>query len=1155
MAKEQKMTNTKENKIKREFKLTTIALKNQNSVFLVTFVMIIFGFISYVNMPKELFPEVSFPWVLVQTAYPGNPPVDIENLITRPIEKEIESIKGIKKINSTSAQDASMIIIEFNFGVDISDVLQDVKDAVDKARNELPNDLPYDPLVMDIDPSEFPIMNLNLSGDFSIDQLKEYAERLEDEIETIGEISKVEIVGIAEKEIKINIDQHKLEAFNMSFHDVENAIASENLSISGGEIKIDGTIRSVRTVGEFKSTDEILNIIVKSEKGNIVYLRDVADVIEGYEDAKSFARLNRQPVVSLQVIKKSGENLLSATKKIDEILIKAKQSNLIPQNLNLTITNDQSDMIEKQLNNLVNSMVISVVFVVMVLFFFLGTRNALFVGLAIPLTMLMSIVILNLIGYRINMMVLFGLILALGMLVDNAIVVVENIYRFVDNGHPKLEAAKLAVGEIAVPIITSTATTLAAFIPLAFWDQLMGEFMKYLPITLIIVLSSSLFVALVIIPVFSYSFIKTGQGNIETVNKKRAIIIMAAFAGIALIGYIMKAYFMANLLMCGAVLTIFNITFLNKSGNWFKNKFLVILENSYLKLLKFTLKGKKPLLFILGTILLLVFSIILLYVRQPKIEFFPSSDPTFINIMAKMPIGTDINATNEKMKEIENYVIHLLKPFEKDSVVKSVLTNIGTGANLENDLTAIGQALKPDKGLITVSFVDYEFRNNVNTSEIMKMLSDSLLGRYPGILLTIEKNRMGPPTGKPINIEVSGFEYSEILNQTDSLSRIIEHANIDGIEGLRIDMDLGKPEMIVTINRENARRFGLSTGQIATTIRTALFGKEISDFKIGEDEYPIQLRLKEKYRNDVTSLMNQKIVFRTKMGKLRKIPISAVANFDNGTTYGSVRRKDTKRVVTLYSNVIEGYNANEINKEIKETLKNYHMPKGYEYKFTGEQQDQAESEAFLAKAMLIAISLIILILVSQFNSIIKPGIIIASVLFSTIGVFGGIATFNMPFVVIMTGIGIVSLAGVVVNNAIVLIDYIDLLKARKREELGLKPKTPLPADVETDCVVTAGKTRLRPVLLTAITTILALFPMAFEININFSSLLNNFDPEFYVGGDMAAIWAPISWTVIFGLTFATFLTLVVVPAMYVIASRVKLSILKMTGKIKNAELI
>lgn len=1137
-----------QNKIIREFKLTTLALKNQNSVFLATFVMIIFGFISYVQMPKELFPEVAFPWVLVQTTYPGNPPIDIENLVTRPLEKEIESIKGIKKINSTSAQDASMIIIEFNFGVDIGDVLQDVKDAVDKARNELPNDLPYDPLVMDIDPSEFPIVNLNLSGDFSIDELKEYAERLEEEIETIPEISKVQIIGVTEKEIKINVDQHKLESFEMSFGDIDGAIASENLSISGGEIKTEGTIRSVRTVGEFKTIDEILNIIVKSDKGNIVYLRDVAEVIDGYEDATSYARLNKQPVVSLQVIKKSGENLLSATEKMDKILQSAKENNLIPEGLNLTVTNDQSDMIEKQLDSLVNSMVISIVFVVMVLFFFLGTRNALFVGLAIPLTMLMSIVILNMIGYRINMMVLFGLILALGMLVDNAIVVVENIHRFVDNGHSKFDAAKLAVGEIAVPIIASTATTLAAFIPLAFWDQLMGEFMKYLPITLIVVLSSSLFVALVIIPVFASTFIKVDENKNEVINKKRAIILMIAFAVIAGFGYLAKAYFVANLLMFGAVLTIFNITFLNRLGNWFKNKFLVVLENSYVRLLNYTLRGFKPAMIIIATVLLLIFTIVLMNIVKPKVEFFPSSDPSFINIMAEMPIGTDINTTNEKMKEMENYVIHLLEPYNKDSVIKSVLTNVGTGANLQNDMSSIGEALKPDKGLITVSFVDFEDRKGINSSEVMKMLSDSMLGKYPGVILTIEKNRMGPPTGKPINIEVSGFEYSAILNQTDSLTRIIENSDIEGIEGLKIDMDLGKPEMVITIDRESARRFGLSTGQIASTIRTALFGKEISDFKIGEDEYPIQLRMDESFRNDVTSLMNQKIVFRNNSGKLMKIPISAVASFDNSTTYGAVRRKDTKRVVTLYSNVIEGYNANDINLQIKEALKDYNMPKGYEFKFTGEQQDQAESAAFLMRAMLIAVSLIILILVSQFNSIIKPGIIIASVVFSTIGVFGGIATFNMSFVVIMTGIGIVSLAGVVVNNAIVLIDYIDLVKARKREELGLEPKTPLPKDIANECVVTAGKTRLRPVLLTAITTILALFPMAFEININFGTLLSNFNPEFYVGGDMAAIWAPISWTVIFGLTFATFLTLVVVPAMYTIAARFKLTVLKWAGK-------
>ncbi len=1144
-------TDSENNNIKdsviREFKLTTLALKNKTSIFLLTLLLAAFGIYSYISLPKELFPDIVAPYVMVQTTYPGNPPIDIENLISKPIEKELETIKGIKEISSTSAQDASMIFIEFNPDVEIKDALLDVKDAVDKAKNELPNDLPYDPLVMDIDFSEFPIININLSGDYSIDELKKYGEILEDEIETIYEISKVEIQGINEKEVKINIDQHKMEAFQISFGDIESAVAYENMSISGGEIKLENTRRTIRTIGEFKNIKEIENIIVKHEEGNIVYLKDVAEVIDGYEEPTSYARLNKQPVVLLQVIKKGGENLLSATAQIEEILKEVREKHILPDDLKITITNDQSDMIKKQLNNLENSMIISIIFVVTVLFFFLGTRNALFVGLAIPLSMFLSFVILRAIDYRINMIVLFGIILALGMLVDNAIVVVENIYRFVDRGYSRFNAAKQAVGEIAIAIIASTATTLAAFLPLAFWDSMVGEFMKFLPITLIIVLSSSLFVALVIIPVFSSTFIKKAPQN-DSPNKKRVFKLIAIFIGIAIISYFAGFIAFANILIIAAIITISNLYFLNRLGNWFQNDFLKKLENRYLRLLRFALRGRNPIAFFISTIVLLFLVIGMIGVRKPDVEFFPPNDPSYINILAELPVGTDIAATDIFMIEMDNYVTDELKPYKE--IIKSILTNVGSGARGENELIVGGsQSTRPNKGLITITFVDYDFRKGINTSGIMKNLSDKLIGKYPGVTITIEKNKMGPPTGKPINIEISGKNYVQLINTTDTIQQIIEKSKIDGIEGLKMDLNIGKPEMLVTIDRDKARRFGLSTAMIASTIRTALFGKEISDFKAGEEEYPIQLRMMDKYRYSIASLMNQKITFRNDQGKLMQVPISAVADFKYSTTYSAVRRKDMKRVITLYSNVIEGYNANSINEQLKDVLKNYKIPEGYDYKFTGEQQDQQESMSFLIRALLIAMSLILIILVSQFNSIIKPFVIMASVLFSTIGVFGGIAIFDMNIIVAMTGVGIISLAGVVVNNAIVLIDYIDLLKKRKHKELGLDEGVSLPIEEATECIVQGGKTRLRPILLTAITTILALIPMATGMNIDFAGLLNNFAPNIYFGGDMVHFWGPISWTIIFGLTFATFLTLVIVPVMYRIANNAKFALLRMTGSL------
>jgi multidrug efflux pump subunit AcrB len=1123
-------------KVKREFKLTTLALKNKNTIFLMTIALAAFGLFAYIKLPKELQPDIVIPTILVQTIYPGNAPIDIENLISRPLEKEIETIKGIKELRSTSAQDYSIVLVEFNTNVEIADALDEVKDAVDKAKRELPNDLEDDPIVEDIEMSEFPIININLSGDYSLVELKKYAEYLEDEFEAIYEVSRVDIKGINDREIKINVDMHKLAAVGLNFKKIENAIVAENLSISSGEVKLGGTRRSIRTIGEFKSMKDIENIIVKNENLRIVYLKDVAEVIDGYAEPNSFARLDKQAVVSLQVVKKSGENILATIDQVSEILEKAKENHSLPTDLKITKTNDTSDMVRMQLSNLENSMILGMIFVIIVLFFFLGTRNALFVGFAIPMSMMISFVVLSLLGFRINMVVLFSLILALGMLVDNAIVVVENIVRFNKKGHNLFSAAKNAVGEIAMPIISSTMTTLAAFLPLVFWDSIIGEFMKYLPITLIIVLSSSLFVALVIIPVFASTFdpVKKPKPN----NKKKVNIVVLSLLIFAAFLYVVKFNVLANLIVIGSLLTLFNVYYFKSKGKWFQDVFLPYLENIYLKVLEKVLHKYNPIIVLFGTIILFVVTMIFLYIRSPKIEFFPDGDPKYINILAELPIGTDITTTNEFMLKMENHVDVILKPYSK--IVESKLTNVGSGSNSENDFFAVGDT--PNKGRMTITFVDYEYREGFNTSNIMKEISNKLNGIYPGVLISVEKNSMGPPTGKPINIEISGKEFDKILALTDTIEDFINEAKIDGIEGFKIDLDVGKPEMIIHINRDKARRFQLSTGQIASTIRTALYGKEISDYKEGEDEYPIQLRMMDKYRYDIPALLNQTMTFQNQSGKWIHIPISALVSTEYSTTYGAVKRKNMDRVVTLYSNVIEGFNANEINTKIKERLKYFDMPVGYEYAFTGEQEDQQESMEFLIRALIIAVSLILIILVSQFNSVVRPVLILATVFFSTIGVFGGIATFNMNFVVIMTGIGIVSLAGVVVNNAIVLVDYIELLKKRKRKKLNIEEDTMLTPQQSIDCVVEGGKTRLRPVLLTAITTILGLIPMAVGLNINFRTLLTEFDPQFSIGGDMVSMWGAISWTVIFGLSFATILTLIILPAMYHLAFLIKFKI-------------
>lgn len=1136
-------TENKQKKSIREFKLSSLSLKNRTSVLILTVIVALFGALAYKAMPKELFPEIVFPQIYVSTVYPGNSPLDMENLITRPLEKEIKPIKGIKVMRSTSVQDYSAILVEFTPDVDVEIALQDVKDAVDKAKRELPSDLDTDPTVMDIDFSEFPVMNVNLSGDYSIDDLKEYAEYLQDEIETVQQISKVELKGALEREIVVSVDLHKIEPLQISLMDIENAIAYENMSISSGDLLTDGSRRTVRVVGEFKSVKEIEGIVVKHERGNVVYLRDVATVEDAYKERNSFARLDGDPVVSLDVIKKGGENLLMATDEIFKIIEKAKKEKF-PSDLHITVTNDQSEQTRDQLLNLENSIYSGVILVVLVLQFFLGLRNALFVGIAIPMSMLTAFMVMSIMGVSINMIVLFSLILALGMLVDNAIVVIENIYRlYHEEGYTAMEAARQGVGEVAVPIISSTATTVAAFFPLLFWDDIMGEFMKFLPITLIIVLSSSLFVGLVINPVVTAIFMKKGSDE-KKLNYGRMFAFVGVMVAISVIAYVGGVFPVGTIFGLIAVVTLANVFVLAPASKWFQNVFLTRLENIYLKTLKFVLSGWKSIIIMIGTFALMIGSIMFFFATDPDIVQFPVTEPKYVNIFVEMPTGTDIYTTDSVAHLIEAEVNEIIE--EDSSIIRSVVTNVGQGSSDPMDGPSQGET--PNKARITVSFVEFQYRDGRKTSDVMKRLTAGIT-RRPGVFVAVDKNREGPPTGKPINIEVTGDDFERLLAIVADVRGKIEAAGIDGIEGFKVDLDATKPELLVDIDRAKARRYGLSTGQIGGALRTSLFGKEVSKFKDGEDDYPIMLKLIDEQRYNASALLNERITFRDQSnGQIVQVPISSVADIKYNTSYGSVKRKDMDRAVTLYSNVIEGFNETKVVNQIRAEMEGYELPEGYTIKFTGSQEEQASSMAFLATAMMIAVALIGLILVSQFNSGVKPFIIITAVMFSTIGVFLGLAVFRMDFVVMMTGIGIVSLAGIVVNNAIVLIDYIDLLRARKREELGYEEGQSLPLPLAIECIVQAGKTRLRPVLLTAITTVLGLIPLAIGLNINFYTIISELDAHIYLGGDNVAFWGPMSWTIIFGLTFATFLTLVVVPIMYYLLERLGIGINRMMGK-------
>lgn len=1252
-------------KNQKEFGLSSWAVANRKTVYLIITMILVMGIGAYTSMPKENFPELKIPEIYVGVAYPGNGPKIIADKITDPIEKELNSIKNVDEIKSNSIDGFASIQVKFDFKVTAKQALQDVKDAVDKARASkgFPTDLPVEPNIFELDVSEMPIMNINLSGDYSINQLKEYAEILEDRIEDLQEISEVEIRGIQEQEMQILIDPKKAEAVNVSFNDIQGAIANENITMSGGEYLDGKTKRTIQIEGKFKTAEQISNVIVKQEDYKPVYLKDIATVEFTDSDTTSYARERGNTVVMLDVKKRSGENLLDASAKINEILEEVQEQKLIPAGVNISVTNDQSDKTEEMVSNLENSIIFGVLLVVGVLLFFLGLRNSLFVGVAIPLSMFMSFLILSAMGVTLNVMVLFSLVLALGMLVDNGIVVVENVQRLMEEGVDAFTAVKKGVGEIAWPIIASTATTLGAFIPLAFWPGIMGEFMKYLPITLIIVLGSSLFVALIINPVLVAMYMKLKEDKPEvkvnlivgaslaiiaalpavlglegldflliflffsvgmvlvflntfkkynTVVKFILSILLGIFVGgfiagllfaggssmagtIILLGAMLmlvgKYLFISsdtpistillpsmlliglglvyvmlgqiapgNFLLIGGASIILNKLFLPIIDG-FQNKFLPWLETAYEKLVQFSINGAKPILFFIGMIVLLVVSFAVLGLFTPKVLFFPENEPNYVNIFIQHPIGTSINETNKTTLEIEKILEEELipneiadtvnLPFEK-WIIQSIIAQVGEGTSDPGEGVSMGNT--PHKGRVTINFAEFKNRGDYSTAEIMDKISRGLKNRFPAdIQITVAKNKEGPPTSPPINIEVSGnVEYDSLIAEAERIRLFLDRKNVGGVEQLKLNVETGKPELQIEIDRDKARLFNTSTAQIGNAIRTALFGSDISTYKVEDETYDIVMRFNNKQRNDLDALLDQKLIFRNNKGQLLRIPVRSLIKDPKPTnTYSTVVHKDLIPMVTVHSNVSEGYNPNEVVAELKGMMDEYtaenDMNDAISFNFTGEQEEQAKEMAFLSKALGIAVFIILLVIVMQFNAFSTPAIIMFAVVFSLIGVLLGLVIFQMDFVIMMTMIGIISLAGVVVNNAIVLIDYTNLLRQRKREELGLGEFDQLPMEEIRTAIVQAGKTRLRPVLLTAITTVLGLIPLAVGINIDFTSLLTEYNANFYIGGDNTMFFGPMSWTIIFGLTFATFLTLVIIPVMYLLFYQFKLWLYRMAN--------
>jgi multidrug efflux pump len=1113
----------------KEFFATSWAIDNKTSIYVLAVFITLLGITSYRSIPKEQFPEIVIPTILVNTVYPGTSPEDMENLVTRPIEKQLKGIAGVKKITSNSLQDFSSIAIEFTTDVQVPEAKQRVKDAVDKSKSDLPDNLLKDPDVMDIDFSEIPIMYIQISGNYDLDQLKKYADVAQDRIETLNEITRVDIVGALEREIQINVDMYKAQAASITLTDVDRAIAAENLTISAGNISTFGMKRSIRVEGQFNNLDVIRNIVIKSASGATVYLKDVAEIKDTFKDQESFSRLNGQNVITLNVVKKSGKNLLEASDKIKAILDKDLLHKEFPSDLKVTLTGEQSRYTRNTLEELNNTIIIGMILVTLVLMFFMGFTNAFFVGLAVPLSMAVAFMVMPALGFTMNMIVMFGLIFALGIVVDDAIVVIENIHRTHQKEPNIVLAAKRAAGEVFLPILSGTLTTLAPFFPLAFWPGIVGKFMFYIPVTLIITLFASLFVAYIINPVFAISFMKHEYDAPEKRHyKKRMLIEIMVALGLALICFALyaanhstAAFGFGNFFVFAALMALFFHTILNPYIKWWQERGWPWFMKQYERTLRYFIRGNHPWYLLGGVTALFFITFVATGIRSPKVLFFPDNMPNSINVRVKMPVGTDQVVTDSVTKIVEKRVTKVLGKNNPD--VESIITNIALGAGDDMDFS---RNLSAELGKVTVNFVEYKNRVGINTNDYLDKIRHEVKG-IPGTEITTEKNRSGPPTGKPINIEITAENMTDLIADAGAFKNYLDSLQIPGIEDLKSDFQENKPEIAIKIDRERANQEGISTGQIAMEIRTAVLGKEVSKYKVDEDEYPIQLRYSLATRANVNNLINLKITYRDmNSGLLRQIPLSSVATIDYVDSYGGIKRQNLKRIITLSSAVLTGFTANEIVARINKLAVDFPVHEGVQIKLTGEQEDQAETQAFLGKAMMIAIGLIFFILITQFNSLSKTVIILSEVIFSVIGVLLGIVIFNMSISIIMTGLGIVALGGIVVRNGILIVEFIDTLKER-----GLKTR---------EAIIQAGKIRITPVILTATATILGLVPLAVGFNINFETLFTQLNPQIHVGGDNVMFWGPLSWTIIFGLSFATFLTLVFVPAMYIIAYELKI---------------
>jgi multidrug efflux pump subunit AcrB len=1271
--------------------ITDVSIKYRTAIAAFTLILAIGGLASYLTIPKESNPSIEFPQIVVTSIYPGASPSDVEATVSQVIEQEISSINGIDEMRSTSSEGVSTVVVEFTPDVDTDKAYQEVNRAVDRAQPDLP-DAVEEPLVDEINTDDFPIMTINLSGTYSLARLKEVGEDLQDELEGISSVLEANLIGGLTREVQINVDLSALKTHGVSFNDLISTIQQENTNIPGGSIDVDRLNYLVRVDGQFDDpADQIEELVVKTtSNGRNVYVRDVADVVFGFKDRESYSRLRilkrenaagetvtvpkqerrTAQVISLNVKKRPGANILETSDAVKA----AVDAFAFPSGTEVLVTGDQSENVQSLVTDLENNIISGLIFVIAVLLFFLGVRNATLVGIAIPLSMFTSFLVFQALGQTLNFIILFSLIIALGMLVDNAVVVIENIYRFREEGYSRWEAARLGTAEVGGPVVAATATTVSAFVPMLFWPGIIGEFMSYLPLTLIITLASSLFVALVINPVITGFFVQVKGREDEDAEPGEwpavvryggaaLIVLLGVTLGIAnwktlvVVGtalpvlYLLHVYVMAPIgdrfverglprliqwyrgylermlerdysvryallrntgalaaLTLGAVLSALGgavwlaagqlagmlllvpggllaalgalgvlLHTLERIylGGWRSVAFggalfalmLAILGLSYaagnlslpalyklmaapagivlVGLLGALLNTRTHLLLtdrraalLNGSLGGLVLIVGLFVVAPTGQAFFPDTDPNRVQINVEAPLGTNIETSNTIAQTAEQRILRLLDQNpDSEANIENLLVNVGVGGDAQFG----GGAQAPERARLSLNMVDYAERPESSTRTLEKLRAQ--LQGIPGTDIEFTKQEQGPPTGPPVNIEISGPEFERIVQISteikDRLSDAARSGQLPGLVDVSDNLNTGRPEVQVDVDREQAAEYGLSTSQIAQTVRSAIQGVEADTYRSGEDEYDITVRLQPSDRATLESLATLTVT----NTRGRQIPLTSVADIEEGTGFGSITRIDQTRVVTVSGDAAPGYNGPDVLTRVQDALSEYRqgLPPGYTMEYTGGNEEQQESFGFLTTALAIGASLIFLILIIEFNSISAPFIIMAAVGLSLIGVLLGLILTRTPFN-LFTFIGIIALAGIVVNNNIVLVDYIMQLRGRGSEK--------------RDAIVEGGATRLRPVLLTALTTILGLVPLTFGINVDFVGLLADFAPNFQIGSENTQFWGPMGTAIISGLTFATFLTLVIVPVLYSVFDSVSLRVTEaFGGRPENAAIV